>query len=73
MDVILQIFKQSIGLDTSFFESLAKKLPATMDDLFRRVDKYFMLEYDVRAASQQVLVTNRQTKDDKAGSSKPSN
>ena len=69
MDVILQIFKRSIGLDTSFFESFAKKLPATMDDLFRRVDKYFMLEYDVRGATQQVLVT----KDDKAGNSKPSN
>lgn len=44
-----------------------------MDDLFRRVDKYFMLEDDVRGATQQVLVTNRQTKDDKAGSSKPLN
>ncbi|KAL6319752.1 hypothetical protein AAG906_036810 [Vitis piasezkii] len=63
----------NIGNDALLCKSLAKKLPATMDDLFRLVDKYFMLEEIVRAASQQVLVTNRQTKDDQAGSSKPSN
>ena len=44
-----------------------------MDDLFKRVDKYSMLEDDVRATAQQVLVTNCQTKDNEAGSSKPSN
>ena len=44
-----------------------------MDDLFRRVNKYSMLEDDVRAASQQVLVTNNLTKNDNTGSSKPSN
>ena len=33
-----------------------------MDDLFRWADKYVMLEDDVRAASQQVLVTNQPTK-----------
>ena len=32
-----------------------------------------MLEDDVRAATQQVLVTNHLTKDNEAGSSKPSN
>ena len=44
-----------------------------MDDLFRLVDKYSMLEDDVWAASQQVLVTNYLTHNVKAGSSKPSN
>ena len=44
-----------------------------MDDLFRRVDKYFMLEDNVLEASQQILVTNHLTKNDKAGNSKPSN
>ena len=32
-----------------------------------------MLEDDVRAATQQVLVTNHITKDNKEGTSKPSN
>ena len=44
-----------------------------MDNLFRQAEKYSMLKDDVRTTTQQVLVTNRSTKDDKAGSSKPSN
>ncbi|KAL6312462.1 hypothetical protein AAG906_021678 [Vitis piasezkii] len=36
MDAVLQIFKRSICPGTPFFESLAKKPPITMDDLFRR-------------------------------------
>ena len=47
MDTILQIYKQSISLDTLFFESLAKKTHASMDDWFRRADKYVVLEDDV--------------------------
>ena len=47
MDTILQIFKQSISPDTLFFESLAKKTHASMDDWFRRADKYVVLEDDV--------------------------
>ena len=73
IDVILQIFKRSISSSVPFFESLMKKPPTTMDDLFRRANKYLMLENDVRATSQQVLVTNHSTKNDKMGSSKPSN
>ena len=57
MDVVLQIFKRSICLGTPFFESLAKKPPTTMDDLFRRANKYSMLEDNVQATTQQVLVT----------------
>ncbi|RVX14229.1 Transposon Ty3-I Gag-Pol polyprotein [Vitis vinifera] len=56
MDAVLQIFKRSICPGTPFFESLAKKPPTTMNDLFRRANKYSMLEDDVRAATQQVLV-----------------
>ncbi|KAL6327105.1 hypothetical protein AAG906_014349 [Vitis piasezkii] len=57
MDVVLQIFKRSICPGTPFFESLAKKPPTTMDDLFRRASKYSMLEDDVRAATQ-ILVAD---------------
>ena len=59
MDVILQIFKRSICLGTPFFESLAKKPPTTMDDSFRRASKYSMLEDDICAATQQVLVAGQ--------------
>nr|CAN81438.1 hypothetical protein VITISV_014972 [Vitis vinifera] len=59
IDAVLQIFKRSICPGTPFFESLAKKPTTTMDDLFRRANKYSMLEYDVRAATQQILVTGQ--------------
>ena len=62
MDAILQIFKQSISPHTLFFESLAKNSLALMDNLFRRTDNYAMLEDDVQAASQQVLIMNWPTK-----------
>lgn len=56
MDAVLQTFKRSICSGTPFFESLAKKLPTTMDNLFRLANKYSMLEDYVRAATQQILV-----------------
>ncbi|KAL6323554.1 hypothetical protein AAG906_039137 [Vitis piasezkii] len=59
MDAVLQIFKRSICLGTPFFESLAKKPPTIMNDLFRCANKYSMLEDDVRAATQQVLVVGQ--------------
>ncbi|RVW21303.1 hypothetical protein CK203_110085 [Vitis vinifera] len=64
MDVVLQIFKLSICPGTPFFESLAKKPPTTMDDLFRRANKYSMLEDDVRATTQQVLVAGQAARND---------
>ena len=59
MDAVLQIFKRSICPGNPFFESLAKKPPTTMDDLFRRANKYSMLKDDVRAATHQVLVVGQ--------------
>ncbi|XP_034708932.1 uncharacterized protein LOC117931984 [Vitis riparia] len=73
MDAVLQIFKQSICPGTPFFESLAKKPPTTMDDLFRRASKYSMLEDDVHAATQQILVIEQTSRSDAKRSSKPPN
>lgn len=52
MDAILQIFKRSINSSTLFFESLIKKLSASMDDLFRWANKYVTLEDNFQATSQ---------------------
>ncbi|RVW67553.1 hypothetical protein CK203_062355 [Vitis vinifera] len=71
MDAVLQIFKRSICPGTPFFESLAKKPPTTMDDLFRRANKYSMLEDDVRVATQQVLVAGRASRGDVEKNAKP--
>nr|CAN65401.1 hypothetical protein VITISV_005675 [Vitis vinifera] len=71
MDAVLQIFKRSICPGTPFFESLAKKPPTTMDNLFRRANKYSMLEDDVRAATQQVLVAGRPSRGEAERNAKP--
>ncbi|RVX19369.1 hypothetical protein CK203_008851 [Vitis vinifera] len=73
MDAVLQIFKRNICPRTPFFESLAKKPPTTMDDLFRRASKYPMLEDDIRAATQQVLVAGQTTKSEAIRSFKAPN
>ncbi|XP_034707022.1 uncharacterized protein LOC117930474 [Vitis riparia] len=73
MDAILQIFKRSICPRTPFFESLAKKPPTTMDELFQRANKYSMLEDDIRAAAQQVLVTGQAVKNEATRSFKTPN
>ena len=70
MDVVLQIFKRSICPGTPFFKSLAKKPPTTMDDLFQRANKYSMLEDDVYAATQQILVTEQPARKDAERNSK---
>lgn len=49
-DAIVQAFKRNIILGTPFFEFISKKPLETMDDLFRRANKYAMLEDDLRAA-----------------------
>lgn len=41
-----------------------------MDDLFKWANKYSMLEDNIRAATQQVLVTSRPAKNDSTRSSK---
>ena len=47
MDALLQVFKRSIGPRTPFFQSLSKKPLETIDDLFRKTNKYAMLEEDL--------------------------
>ena len=44
-----------------------------MDNLFKRANKYSMLEDDVQAVTQQVLSTNRLTRHDHERNFKPSN
>ncbi|RVW13351.1 hypothetical protein CK203_095765 [Vitis vinifera] len=73
MDAILQIFKRSICLGTPFFESLFKKPPTSMDNLFRRASKYSMLEDDVCAVTQQVLVAGQAAKSEAIRSFKAPN
>ncbi|RVW70506.1 hypothetical protein CK203_056143 [Vitis vinifera] len=71
MDAVLQIFKRSICPGTPFFESLAKKTSYNDGRFVQTANKYSMLEDDVRAATQQVLVAGRASRDNADRHAKP--
>ena len=62
MDVVLQNFRRSFRLTTPFFQSLSLDPPATMEELYRRADKYSTLEDNIRVASQTVMITAQSDK-----------
>lgn len=55
MDILLQIFKRCISPNTPFFKSFSKKPLETVNDLFKRADKYAMLEKNLLVTSQLVI------------------
>ena len=48
MDAVLQKFRRSSGPTTPFFQSLSLDPPATMEELYRRADKFSMLKDNIR-------------------------
>ena len=59
MDAVLQNFRRSFGLYTPFFQSLSLDFPATIEALYRRTDRYSMLEDNISAATQTVMITSQ--------------
>ena len=57
MDAVLQNFRRSFELTTSFFQSLSLDPLANMEELYRRADKFSTLEDNIRIASQTVMIT----------------
>ena len=57
MDAVLQNFRRSFRPTTPFFQSLSLDPPVTMEELYRRADKFSTLEDNIRAASQTVMIT----------------
>ena len=57
MGAVLQNFRRSFGPTTPFFQSFSLDPLATMEELYRRADKYSTLEDNIRAASQTVMIT----------------
>ena len=51
MDAVLQNFRKSFRPTTPFFHSLSLDPPMTMEELYRRADRYSTLEDNIRAAS----------------------
>ena len=72
MDAVLQNFRRSFGPFTHFFQSLSLDPPATMEELYRRDEKYSMLEDNICPATQTVMITNQPTEGNKSPGKKPS-
>ena len=70
MDAVLQNFRRSFGPTTPFFQSLSLDPPATMKELYRRVDKFSTMEHNIRAASQTIMITAQSGKPTAKGMSK---
>ena len=62
MDAILQNFRRSFGPTTLFFQSLSLDPPVTMEELYRRADKFSTLEDNILVASQTVMITAQNRK-----------
>ena len=72
MDVVLQNFKRSFAPSTPFFHSLSLDPPATMEELYKRVDRYSTLEDNICAATQTFMITSKPTGSSKPNGKKPS-
>ena len=70
MDKVLQHFRRSFRLSTPFFQSLSLDPPATMEELYRQANKYSMLEDNILAATQTVMITNQPAKGNKSSGKK---
>ena len=72
MDVVLQNFRRSFEPSTLFFQSLSLDPPATMEELYKWADRYSMLEDNIYAATQTVMITNQPAEGNKTHGKQPS-
>ena len=70
MDAVLQNFRRSFGPTTPFFQSLSLDPSATIEELYRRPDKFSTLEDNILAASQTIMITTQSNKQAVKGPSK---
>ena len=62
MDAVLQNFRRSFGPTILLFHSLSLDQLATMEELYRRADKYSTLENNIQVASQIVMIIAQSSK-----------
>ena len=72
MDVVLQNFRRSFRLSTPFFQSLSLDPLATREELYKRANRYSMLEDNILTPTQTVMITNQPTEGNKSPRKKPS-
>ena len=71
MDAVLQNFRRSFAPSTPFFHSLSLDPPATMEELYRRPNRYSTLEDNIRATTQIVMITTKPIGSNKPEGKKP--
>ena len=59
MDIVLQNFRKSFAPSTPFFHSLSLDLSPTMEELYEQANGYSMLEDNIHAATQTVMITSK--------------
>ena len=72
MDAVLHNIRRSFGPSTPFFHSLSLDPSAKMEELYRRAYRYSMLEDNIRAATQIVMITSKPAESNKPKRKKPS-
>ena len=69
IDAVLRNFRRSFGPTTPFFQTLSLDSPLTMEELYRRADRYSTLEDNIWAAYQTMMITAQNSKSTKKGQS----
>ena len=59
MDAVLQNFRRSFGPSIYFFHSLSLDPPATMEELYRRANRYSTLEDNIRSTTHTVMIISK--------------
>ena len=72
MDAVLQNFRRTFVPSTPFFHLLSLDPLATMEELYKRVDRYSTLEDNIRATTQVVMITSKPTESNKLEGENPS-
>ena len=65
MDTVLQNFRRSFEPSTPFFHSLSSNPSATMEELYRRANRYLMLEDNIHITTKTVMITSKPAKSNK--------
>ena len=72
LDAVLQNFRRSFEPSTPFFHSLSLEPPTTMEELYRRADRYSTLEDNFYIATQTVMITSKPVESNKMEGKKSS-
>ena len=70
MDTVLQNFERSFGPFTPFFHSLSLGPSVTMEELYRRADRYSTLDDNIRVVTQTIMIISKPVESNKSSKSK---